>query len=91
MFYSTDRKKRDLEDDRHPGHLLTVYHKGDVLSEGLRRDNLLEYSEFVERCKTRGYDRFSLGYLYEMDVTDFADIDYEGLFSRISGCIQGQN
>ncbi|MEK4298770.1 AAA family ATPase [Oceanobacillus sp. FSL W8-0428] len=82
------QKKRDLEDDRHPGHLLTVYHKGDVLSEGLRRDNLLEYSEFVERCKTRGYDCFSLGYLYEMDVTDFADIDYAGLFSRISGCIQ---
>lgn len=83
------QKKRDLEDSRHPGHLLMAYHKGDVLSDDVRKDNLLEYGEFIERCKMRGYDRFSLGYLYEMDVTDFTDIDYEGLFLRIWGCIYG--
>ncbi|GGP11077.1 AAA family ATPase [Oceanobacillus neutriphilus] len=82
------QKKRDLEDSRHPGHLLTAYHRGEVLSEDLRKNNVLEYNEFIERCKTRGYDRFSLGYLYEMNVSDFADIDYEALFSVISECIQ---
>lgn len=82
------QKNRDLDKNRHLGHILTNYREDDNLHI-IREyaDNLLDYKEFVHRCITRGYDTFSLGTLYELDVTDFSQVNYELLFSKLEKMI----
>jgi hypothetical protein len=47
-------------------------------------DSLLDFKEFENRCLGRGYGEFSMGYLYEIDVSDFSKIDYEEILTFIS-------
>lgn len=76
------QKQRDLMEDRHLGHIVKQYHKdNDVCNE--EADNLLSYDEFIRRCTTRGYQYFSLGTLFEVDVTDFSQVDYSILLKEI--------
>ncbi|CAM4360094.1 AAA family ATPase [Saccharibacillus endophyticus] len=77
------QRRRDLDHSRHLGHLVSVYSPGQRLADRSRADQLLSYEEFVKRCTTRGYDTFALGQLYELDVTDYAKVDYSGLMEGI--------
>lgn len=76
------QKLRDLDESRHLGHILTNYHK-DTNIQHKQADNLLNYEEFIHRCTTRGYEKFSLGKLYELDVTDYSKIDYPLLLDKL--------
>ncbi|TDW16398.1 putative kinase [Breznakia blatticola] len=85
-----DRQKtRDLANDRHLGHVMNSYHKGDVLNDRSQADALLTYDVFIDRCKNRGYDTFQLGQLVELDVTDYNKIEYKQLFTVLDKIIGG--
>lgn len=77
------QKERDLKKDRHLGHIVKQYHKNKELSHE-EADNLLSYEEFILRCTTRGYQYFSLGTLFEVDVTDFSQVNYGALLEEIA-------
>lgn len=70
---------RDKDPDRHLGHIMTHYHKGDVLEDRSKADALVDHEEFLARCRNRGYGEFSMGALREVDVTRFEDIPYDEL------------
>ena len=78
------QRKRDLDDQRHLGHILSAYHKGDVLKDRYKADSLVTRAEFVNRCRTRGYDTFCLGYLIELNVSDFSQADYSGAMEKLA-------
>lgn len=67
---------RDLDPKRHLGHLVSSYHKGDTCTDRRYADSLVDRETFFERCTNRGYDQFSLGSLYEVDVSDFNKVNY---------------
>ncbi len=75
--------KRDLDQSRHLAHLVNCYHKGDVLQDRRKADGLVTYEIFKERCETRGYDKFQLGYLIELDVTDYTKINYDEILIKL--------
>lgn len=80
-------RKRDLNPDRHLGHLVSRYHKGDQLENRGGADCIVTYDIFNERCKKRGYDRFELGHLIQIDVTDYEIIDYSLILDEICGLL----
>ena len=47
------------------------------------------YDIFRQRCLDRGYDKFELGHLIEVDVTNYDKIDYPGILGRV-GEIMGE-
>lgn len=71
------QKIRDLDESRHLSHIMSYYHKGDILKNRSKADLLLSYEEFMSRCKNRGYGEFSIGNLLEVDVTNYESINYE--------------
>ena len=75
--------KRDLDQGRHLAHLVTCYHKGDILKDRRKADELVTYEIFKERCKMKGYDKFQLGHLFELDVTDYAKINYDKILTQL--------
>ncbi len=81
------QKKRDLDDSRHLGHIVCCYQKSAGPVQHEEADNLLSYEEFYKRCTERGYGEFSLGKTVEVDVTDFAKVDYAALFEELCGDI----
>lgn len=78
------QRKRDLDQSRHLGHMMNHYHKGDFLKDRTKADSILSYEEFFDRCTTRGYDTFTLGKTYEIDVSDFARVDYNDIIKKIA-------
>ena len=80
-------KSRDLEPSRHLAHLVTRYHEGDVLEDRTKADALVTYEIFKDRCLNKGYDRFQLGSLIELDVTDYERVDYEAVLDRVDEII----
>jgi len=80
--------KRDLNTDRHPGHVMKSYHKGGVSVPRENADNLLDHAEFIKRCEERGYGTFSLGRTFEIDVTDYNAIDYDALFAELTKALK---
>ena len=50
---------------------------------------LVTYDIFRQRCLDRGYDKFELGHLIEVDVTNYDKIDYPGILGRV-GEIMGE-
>lgn len=80
---------RDLSQSRHLGHLVTCYHKGDVLEDHTKADGLVTLEVFLDRCANKGYDRFQLGELIEVDATDVSAIDYPALLDQIDAFIAG--
>lgn len=78
------QKKRDLDDSRHLGHIVSSYRKGDTPTDHKEADNLLTYEEFYKRCTQRGYGEFSLGKTIELDVTDFSKVDYPKVLQDIA-------
>ncbi len=77
------QKNRDLDPERHLSHIMNVYHKGDEVEDRTKADNLLSYEEFIRRCTTRGYEKFSLGQLIEVDATDFAQIETAAILTKL--------
>lgn len=78
---------RDLSQARHLGHLVSRYHKGDVLKDRSTADALVDKETFLTRCRTKGYDRFCLGDLIEVDATDVSSIDYKALLDKIDAAL----
>lgn len=76
-------RMRDLNPDRHLGHMVSCYHKGDVMEDRSQADCLVTYPVFKDRCLHKGYDKFQLGYLIDVDATDFDKIDYDGIIAKI--------
>ena len=89
VLYERSRS-RDVNPDRHLGHLVSRYHKGDRMEDRKEADCLVTYEIFRERCLTRGYDRFELGHLVEIDVTDYAKIDYPGILDQLQKLLEGE-
>lgn len=77
------QQKRDLDPTRHLSHIVNSYKKGDYLTNRENADNLLTYEEFIERCRTRGYNTFKLGSLFEVDVTDYTNVNYADLIANV--------
>ena len=82
---------RDLDKSRHLSHIMSKYHKGDVLKDRSKADLLLSYEEFINRCKSRGYDKFYIGNLLEVDVTNYELINYEEISNFIESNIKKAN
>lgn len=77
------RKVRDRQNDRHLSHIMSHYHYGDELTDRTQADNLITKSEFRKVISDRGYDRFSLGEVWDFDVTNFDQVDYGELLSYL--------
>ncbi|MCF1586255.1 AAA family ATPase [Tetragenococcus koreensis] len=77
------RKIRDRQNDRHLSHIMSHYHYGDELTDRTQADNLITKSEFRKVISDRGYDRFSLGEVWDFDVTGFDQVDYGELLSYL--------
>lgn len=81
---------RDLAPSRHLGHLVTRYHKGDVLEDRRQADSLVTLEVFLDRCAHKGYDSFCLGHLVEVDATDVNSIDYPVILDEIDEYMTGK-
>lgn len=76
--------KRDKDDDRHPGHLLTSYHKETFQPEMLHSVSRIapNFEEFTAGIAHKEYN-ISLGLDIAIDVTDFSSISYEEIYKKI--------
>lgn len=77
------RIARDLKTDRHLGHIVSCYHKGDELIDRSKASELITYDDFIKVCETKKYGEFELGHLIEVDMSDFSKVNYEELVSRV--------
>ncbi len=75
---------RDGAGDRHPGHLLTRYHRETYRKEQLSSVSRIapDFEEFTLSIRHKQYN-INLGLDIPVDVTDFSTIDYEDIFQRI--------
>lgn len=87
VLYQRSRE-RDLDPSRHLAHLVTRYHKGDVIEDRAKADALISYGTFRDRCEHKGYDKFRLGELLELDVTDYSSINYNKVLDRIDKLLE---
>lgn len=76
-------RARDLKPTRHLGHIVTCYHKGDVLEDRSTGDDLVDLDTLIERVETRGYGTFELGHTIEVDATNVDAIDYPALLKSV--------
>ena len=82
-------RRRDLSQSRHLGHLVSRYHKGDVLQDRTQADQLVDFETLATRCEDRGYGSFSLGRTIEVNATYVGSIDYMWLLDQIDACMKG--
>lgn len=78
------RITRDLDESRHLSFIMTHYKYGDTLEDRTLADDLITKEEFRNIIEARSYNDFSLGTLYEVDVTDFSKADYQFVLEKIS-------
>lgn len=83
------RKVRDIENDRHLSHIMSHYHFGDVLEDRSKADSLITEEAFRNIIEARQYNAFSLGQLYEYDVSDFSKVDYTDLLDKLRKLYNG--
>lgn len=69
---------RERSPDRHPGHIRNDHYPADDPPS-----TTLTLEQFAEGAARRGFARFSLGRLIEVDATDLARVDYESIERRI--------
>lgn len=81
------RYQRDRSSERHLSHIMQHYHYGDKLADRNLADDLVTKEQFYQICHTRKYDQFALGHLIEVDVTDYAKVDYTGLLDQLKNII----
>ncbi|MBF0777173.1 AAA family ATPase [Streptococcus cuniculi] len=77
------RIQRDLDESRHLSFLMSHYHYGDALQDRKQADELITKQGFWDIIEARQYNQFSLGKLYEIDVTDYATVDYAPLLEEL--------
>lgn len=77
------RLARDLAKDRHLSFVMTHFHHGDTLSDRHLADDLITKEGFQKIIEDRKYNDFSLGTLYEIDVTDFTKVNYQPLIAKL--------
>lgn len=80
--------KRDLQQDRHLGHVMTHYHKGDYLEDRSKIEIKKTKEEFEKFNQERGYANFSLGKTFFIDVTDFTKVNYSKLIDTIRSLVK---
>ena len=73
------QKTRDLDPSRHLGHILNKYDPKQKTIDRTHAEGLLSHDEFINRCLNRGYNKFQLGDLLTIDVSDFTTADYKTL------------
>lgn len=75
---------RDHGEGRHPGHLLNTYHLETYTPEQLDSVSRIAptYEEFVSGISKKEYN-VALGLVIPIDVTDFANVDYEDIYRQI--------
>ena len=75
---------RDETDSRHPGHLLTCYHRETYHPEQLKSVNRIAptFEEFTAGIAHKEYN-IGLGLDILVDVTDFSAISYEEIYQQI--------
>lgn len=71
------RYKRDRDPSRHLSHIVTSYHYGDKLYDRELADNHITKNDFKKIIEGRKYNEFELGKLFEVDTTDFNEVNYE--------------
>lgn len=77
------RIMRDLKPDRHLGHIVSTYHKGDTLADRRMASELITHDEFLNVCTNKGYDTFGLGNVIEVDMSDFSKVEYKKLVTDV--------
>ncbi|MER0122603.1 AAA family ATPase [Streptococcus sp. ZJ93] len=77
------RIQRDLDDSRHLSFLMSHYRYGDTLQDRTQADELITKQGFWDIIEARQYNDFSLGKLYEIDVTDYSRVDYSQLMEEL--------
>ncbi|WP_056990005.1 AAA family ATPase [Lacticaseibacillus camelliae] len=83
-----DRQRaRDKEEPRHLGHLMQHYHFGDKLTDETKLDGMPSFEVYQRRLTDRGYDKFELGKLIRLDVSDYSKINYEQLIAEIKNAL----
>jgi predicted kinase len=78
------RYQRDREPDRHLSYIMDHYHYGDVLEDRSLGTNHITKEAFKKIIQERQYDQFSLGTLYEFDVTDYQKVDYTSFLAKLA-------
>ena len=69
--------------DRHPGHLCSVYHK-----DGLQvRAPLLSLETYTLDCAEKDY-YINLGATMTLDMTDLGKVNYDGLLAFLRGALE---
>lgn len=84
------QRKRDVDEDRHPGHLMNHYHLGDVITYKSQADGMPSFETFKDRMEDRGYADFAIGSLIRIDVSDYSKIDYDSLIDQLHTYIDTQ-
>jgi len=82
------RYNRDRESSRHLSHIMTSYHYGDTLIDRDQADNHISRDEFKNIIVDRKYDEFVLGKSFEIDMTDFSQVDYSSIIKFLEENIQ---
>lgn len=74
------RIERDLVPNRNKGHIMDSYHG----YESYTKDNYpLSREQYKANCIKGKYDKFEYGQVIEIDVTDYAQIDYDMIDSEV--------
>lgn len=78
------RTNRDVTENRHPGHLLTQYHRETYTPEMLNSVSRIvpTFENYVKEIGSKEYD-IALGLDIAVDVTDFSAISYEDIYRKI--------
>ena len=82
------QKTRDLDPSRHLGHILNKYDPKQKTIDRTHAEGLLSHDEFINRCLNREYNKFQLGDLLTIDVSDFTTADYKTLLSNLNHIIK---
>lgn len=73
------------EENRHPGHYLVRYHKGEeIKEEDYKKKPSLE--EFTVLCKEKDYF-LVVGETIRVDVTDFSKVNYKKVISLVNDMV----
>ena len=74
------RKKRDLQGNRNRGHILEMYYGNETYDE---TNYPWSFEDYEKNCLKSDYANFKYGQLIEVDVTNYGEIDYELIISKV--------
>lgn len=81
------RYTRDRDSSRHLSYVMKKYHYGDTLSDMEQATSHITKEEFHQIVTDRKYDKFELGSVYEIDVSDYSQVNYDELLLTLSSII----